>query len=114
MAWWGTAIGRIAAGLVLALLLAVAAWVYASGWAPGPHEYPIQGVDVAETQGEIVWPTIAAHGVDFAYLRATAGAHVRDSRFAANWDSAAAAGLRTTTNRPPPRLSRIRSRIFST
>ncbi|HEU4960383.1 MAG TPA: GH25 family lysozyme [Sphingomonas sp.] len=94
MAWWGTAIGRIAAGLVLALLLAAAAWVYATGWAPGARAYAIQGVDVSEAQGGIVWTTLAARGADFAYLRATTGAHRRDARFAANWDAAAAAGLR--------------------
>lgn len=94
MAWWGTAIGRIAAGLVLALLIAAAAWVYATGWAPAMRKYAIQGVDVSEAEGEIAWPTLAARGADFAYLRATAGAHRRDARFAANWDAAAAAGLR--------------------
>lgn len=87
-------IGRIAAGLVLALLVAVAVWVYATGWAPAPRKYPIQGIDVSDAQGTIVWTTLAARGADFAYLRATSGAHGRDQRFADNWQDAAAAGLR--------------------
>jgi len=94
MAWWGTLIGRIAAGAILALLAAVALWIYAIGWAPAAAKYPIQGVDVSEAQGDIAWPTLAARGADFAYLRATIGAHGRDQRFAANWQAAAAAGLR--------------------
>ncbi|MGN6280003.1 MAG: GH25 family lysozyme [Sphingomonas sp.] len=94
MRWWSTLIGRIAAGLVLALLGAVARWVYATRWAPAPRKYPIQGVDVSDAQGAIVWPTLAARGADFAYLRATSGAHGRDQRFADNWQGAAAAGLR--------------------
>jgi len=94
MAWWGTLIGRIAAALVLVLLGAIALWVYATGWAPAARKYPIQGVDVSAAQGEIVWPTLAARGVDFAYMRATAGANLRDDRFAANWQASAAAGLR--------------------
>lgn len=82
------------AGLALLMLLAVALWVYATGWAPSPGKYPIQGIDVSEAQGEIAWPTLAARGADFAYLRATTGAHGRDQRFADNWQAAAAAGLR--------------------
>jgi lysozyme len=89
-----TRIGRASAGLVVLALVAVALWVYAIGWAPATAKYPIQGVDVSAAQGEIVWPTLAARGADFAYIRATAGAHGRDSRFLANWRGAAAAGLR--------------------
>jgi lysozyme len=94
LAFLGTWLGRIAAGLVLLALLAIALWVYATGWAPAASEYPIQGVDVSEAQGAITWPTLAARGADFAYLRATSGAHGRDQRFADNWQGAAAAGLR--------------------
>ena len=51
MAFLGTWLGRIAAGLLLLALLAIALWVYASGWAPAATKYPIQGVDVSEAQG---------------------------------------------------------------
>lgn len=94
MAWWGTLIGRVVAAWVLAVLIAVAAWVYATGWAPSTRRYPLQGVDLSDAQGDVAWPTLAARGADFAYLRATSGAHGRDTRFAANWPAAAAAGLR--------------------
>lgn len=87
-------IGRVIAGLVLLALAAVALGVYATGWAPAKGTYPIQGVDVSAAQGEIAWPTLAARGADFAYIRATSGAHGRDPRFLANWQGAAAAGLR--------------------
>jgi lysozyme len=87
-------IGRIVACTMLSLLVAIALWVYATGWAPSPRTYPVQGVDVSEAQGVIAWPTLAARGADFAYLRATAGAHRRDARFADNWQASDAAGLR--------------------
>jgi lysozyme len=89
-----TRIGRAIAGLIVLAFVAAALWVYATGWAPATAKYPIQGVDVSAGQGEIVWPTLAARGADFAYIRATAGAHGRDARFLSNWRGAAAAGLR--------------------
>jgi len=94
MAWWGTLIGRIAAAMALMLLLGLAAWVYATGWAPSSSKYVIQGVDASEANGDIVWPALIARGADFAYLRATMGAHGRDRRFAEYWQGTAAAGIR--------------------
>lgn len=94
MTFLKTRIGRATAGLIVLALVAVALWVYAAGWAPATAKYPIQGVDVSEAQGEIVWTTLAARGADFAYVRATSGAHDRDARFLDNWRGAAAAGLR--------------------
>ena len=89
-----TWLGRVVAVSVAALALAIGGWVYLTGWKPATRTYQIQGVDVSEAQAEIAWPTLAARGADFAYLRATIGAHQRDSRFAENWDAADAAGLR--------------------
>ena len=86
-------IGVIAGAIALALI-ALAAWTYATRWRPDPVRYPIQGVDVSDAQGAIDWNAVAAHGADFAYIRATAGAGQRDNRFDANWQAAAAAGLR--------------------
>jgi len=94
MTFLGTRLGRAIAGLVLLSFAAAGSWAYATGWAPATTQYPIQGVDVSAAQGEIVWPTLAARGADFAYVRATSGAHGRDPRFVANWQGAAAAGLR--------------------
>lgn len=94
MTFLGTWIGRAVAGSVLLALGAAGSWGYATGWAPSTAKYPIQGVDVSAAQGEIVWSTLAARGADFAYIRATVGAHGRDARFAENWRGAAVAGLR--------------------
>ena len=84
----------IIAGAAAVALIALALWVYAARWRPDPARYPIQGIDVSEANGAIDWNTVAARGVDFAYIRATAGAGQRDGRFGANWQAAAAAGLR--------------------
>jgi lysozyme len=79
--------------MVLALI-AVLGWWFVTGWHPSRKDYIFQGVDVDETQGAIHWPTIAAGGADFAYVRATMGTDGRDTRFAANWADIDAAGMR--------------------
>jgi lysozyme len=93
MQWLGTRVGRLLAGAVLLLLAAVAGWAYVTGWAPAARKYPIQGVDVSETQGAIDWTTLHARGATFAYLRATVGASRRDSAFERNWAAVAAMGM---------------------
>ncbi len=69
------ALGALAALLAFVLL----------NWTPDRTDYPRQGVDVSQKQGEILWPTAAGDGVDFAYLRVTEGAEIHDTRFPANW-----------------------------
>ncbi len=59
-----------------------------SHWRPGRGNYPVQGISVSHDNGEIVWPTVAADGVDFAYIKATEGADMHDVRFAENWANA--------------------------
>ena len=54
----------------------------------------MQGVDVSEIQGPIAWPTLAAAGADFAYVKATEGADIRDPRFAENWSGTTKAGMK--------------------
>lgn len=91
---WGRRIGWLGAlGIVLGLS-AVVGWTFAISWRPSRHDYVFQGVDVAEAQGAVDWPTVRAGGADFAYLRATIGADRRDARFADNWAGVYAAGLR--------------------
>lgn len=63
-------------------------------WRPGLTAYPVQGVDVSDTDGKIAWPTVEAAGADFAYLKATEGADITDPRFVENWSGVAAAGMR--------------------
>ena len=59
-----------------------------------PDDYPIHGIDVSKYQGEVNWPTVAASGVKFAWIKATEGGDRLDERFAANWQGAKDAGIR--------------------
>lgn len=81
-------------GAVILALIGVVGWWFVTGWHPSRTYYLFQGIDVSESEGAIRWPTIAAGGADFAYVRATTGADGRDSRFAANWVDVHAAGMR--------------------
>ena len=89
----GLRIGRAGAIAIALGVIALALWVVARGWHPSDKKYAFQGVDVGAEQGAVQWPTIAAGGADFAYLRATIGAHGRDPQFPANWADVAAAGM---------------------
>jgi lysozyme len=86
--------GRWAAiGLAVALGLFVL-WRVAMGWTPSRDEYPEQGIVVDASNGKPVWTTLAATGVDFAYLTATEGDKKRDPEFAANLEGVREAGIR--------------------
>ena len=76
----------------IALLVGLLFW-FAIHWRPSVESYPVQGVDVSEIQGAIAWPTVAAAGVRFAYIKATEGADIRDPRFTENWTGTAKAGV---------------------
>lgn len=78
----------------LAAIAAAGLLYFAVHWGPSRTEFPVQGVDVSQAQGQIDWRLARADGVDFAYLRASAGARTRDSRFAENWQSSREAGVR--------------------
>jgi lysozyme len=81
--------------IVLAAVLAVFVfWRVIIGWAPSRADYPMQGVAVDETNGKPVWTTLAATGVDFAYLTATVGDKTRDAQFANNLAAVREAGIR--------------------
>jgi lysozyme len=81
--------------IALALLLSVfVVWRAAGGYAPSRSEFAVQGIVVDSDVGIVNWPTLAATGVDFAYIAATDGVKPRDSRFAANMSGAADAGVR--------------------
>ena len=81
-------------GVAVIALLAVGAWAYARRWAPARDVYPVQGVAVTADGGAIDWGTLAANGVDFAYIRAAKGKDGRDPAFAHNWSAARSSGLR--------------------
>jgi Lyzozyme M1 (1,4-beta-N-acetylmuramidase) len=61
---------------------------------PGPHDYPVQGIDVSKYQGEIDWRAVKAAGIAFAYIKATEGGDHSDVKFQQNWQAAKAAGVR--------------------
>lgn len=96
MHFWVSA-HKLRAAVVAALILVFAAfgiWFQVAHWRPSPADYPVQGIDVSEDQGAIDWWPVRNDGAQFAYIRATSGAEVRDARFAENWPAASSAGIR--------------------
>ncbi|MEH6775762.1 MAG: GH25 family lysozyme [Cereibacter changlensis] len=58
-----------------------------------PSDYAVHGTDVSRFQGPIDWPTAAAAGVSFAFIKATEGGDRVDPMFHENWRGAARAGV---------------------
>ena len=85
-----------AVALILAPLLILAPFLLFGipRWHPSRANFPVQGIDVSHHQGAIVWKSVAAEGADFAYIKASEGANLRDPAFAKNWNEAGAVGLR--------------------
>ncbi len=79
---------------VAAILAVFVLWRVITGWAPSRTDYPVQGVAVDESHGKPFWPTLAATGVEFAYLTATVGDKKRDAEFATSLAAARDAGIR--------------------
>lgn len=74
--------------------LAVFVFFFARNWAPSRDDYPVQGIDVSHRQGAIDWNRVRADGTDFAYIKASEGADLRDAHFAENWRGAEQAGVK--------------------
>ena len=55
--------------------------------------YSVHGIDVSSYQGNIDWPEVARNKVRFAFIKASEGGTLRDSRFARNWREARKAGV---------------------
>jgi len=55
--------------------------------------YSVHGIDVSTYQGRIDWPEVARQRVRFAFIKASEGATLRDTRFRRNWQQARAAGI---------------------
>ncbi|SNR50851.1 lysozyme [Hymenobacter mucosus] len=55
--------------------------------------YSVHGIDVSAYQGRIDWREVAEHRVRFAFIKASEGVTLRDSRFQRNWEGARAAGI---------------------
>jgi lysozyme len=86
--------GRWAAIGLAVMLGAFVFWRVIIGWSPSRDEYPVQGIVVDASNGQPVWQTLAATGVDFAYLTATEGDKTRDPSFASNLEGVRDAGIR--------------------
>jgi lysozyme len=86
------------AAAVVVIAVAVGSRLYRSGYLrfnyPSRAHYPIQGVDVSHHQGAIDWPALRGTGVDFAFIKVSEGGDHTDTTFAANWETAGAAGVR--------------------
>lgn len=78
---------------VVALVVAAGLW-FQAGWAPSRDDYPVQGIAVSSSNGDIEWPRLSKQGVDFVYIQATSGKGERDPAFARNWAGARDAKLR--------------------
>ncbi len=75
-------------------LLVMLGFMLIGYWAPGRSAFPQQGIDVSHHQGDIQWNFVQADGVNFAYIKATEGADLRDPKFAQNWAEAKSAGVK--------------------
>ena len=80
--------------LLLALGGALYGWWSFIHWAPPRDAYPVQGIVVGASDGEIDFRAFRTIGADFAYLEASNGAHTRDPAFARNLAAAREAGLK--------------------
>ena len=87
-------LAAIAAGTAAALVAVIAAGhAYYLGYRPDRDVYPVHGIDVSHHQGNIDWDTLKADGIDFAYIKATEGGDVKDTRFQENWREAGRVGI---------------------
>ena len=83
----------LGAGLLLLLIGAVWGWWQLRHWLPSRAAWPVQGVQIAGSDGAVDWAALKAVGADFAYLDASSGVSSRDSGFVENMEAARAAGL---------------------
>ena len=90
---WNSRLGLVSAVIVAAALAVVAVMTLAHGWRPSDR-FPFQGVDVSDANGPVDWWAVHKGGADFAYVRATSGANIRDPRFEANWAGVYETGMR--------------------
>lgn len=55
--------------------------------------YDVHGIDVSAYQGRIDWAEVSRNHVKFAFIKATEGVTLRDSKFQRNWKAARKAGV---------------------
>lgn len=86
---------RLLAFALLALLVAGAAlWWHGRNWAPDRSTYPVQGVLIGDSDGDVDFRALKAIGAGFVYLQASDGGIARDPAFARNLRAVQASGLR--------------------
>ncbi len=85
---------RWLAGLALiALLSGGFAWWHLHHWLPQRSAFPLQGVEISASDGDVDWHALKAVGADFAYLDASASVFARDPNFVTNLEAARGAKL---------------------
>jgi lysozyme len=83
----------LAGAVLIAALAGGFGWWHLHHWQPERGSWPLQGVEIGASDGEVDWRAVKAIGADFAYLEASASAFARDPRFVANLEAARAAKL---------------------
>jgi lysozyme len=53
----------------------------------------VSGIDISHYDGAIDWPAVKAHGIDFAFAKATEGTTFQDPTFATNWAGMKSSGV---------------------
>ena len=48
-------------------------------------DYAVEGIDISRYQEKIDWDVLSKQNIDFAYVKATEGANLADTKFKQNW-----------------------------
>jgi GH25 family lysozyme M1 (1,4-beta-N-acetylmuramidase) len=75
------------------LLSLLCAPVFVAGAADAATTASLSGLDVSGYQGNVDWPSVAADGASFAYVKATEGTNYTNGYFAQQYNGAASVGL---------------------
>lgn len=59
-----------------------------------PTRYPVRGMDAARFQTYVDWPRAKAVGIEFAFLKATEGGDLVDTKFRDHWRHAGKVGIK--------------------
>jgi lysozyme len=57
-------------------------------------DYAIEGIDISRYQEKIDWELLSKENIDFAYVKATEGANLADTRFKQNWSMIKQVGIK--------------------
>lgn len=82
--------------LIVGLLVFSGLWVFFYRTRPAKVDfsrYPVKGIDISAHNGTVDFRKVKDAGYGFVWIKAGEGETFRDTRFAANYDAACAAGL---------------------